>query len=87
MDTMRYYLPGVILLLIGILIVAVPEVLVAFVASAIVMAGIGALYIGHNIRKSEKELRHVNDWFLTEDFFGPGFARGPIFSDRHRWLF
>ena len=43
MDTIRYYLPGIILILLAILIVAVPEILVAFVASIIIMAGIGAL--------------------------------------------
>ena len=53
MQGIRYYLPGIILILVAIMIVAVPEILVAFVASLIIMAGIGALYIGHKMRKSE----------------------------------
>lgn len=86
MDYIRYYMPGIILILIAVIVVAVPEILVAFVASIIVMAGIGALYIGHKIRRSEIEFRHLDDSFsdADEDFFGRGFLRNPIFRNRHR---
>jgi hypothetical protein len=86
MDTIRYYVPGIILILIAILIVAVPEILVAFVASIIVMAGIGALFIGHKVRKSELELRHAGEGFSDEDFFGRRFVRRPVFRDWNRWF-
>ena len=43
---------AIFLILIAILIITVPEILVAFIASMIIMAGIGVLYIGHRIRKS-----------------------------------
>ena len=86
MDTIRYYLPGIILILIAILIVAVPEILVAFVASIIVMAGIGALIIGHKARKSDLELRHTGEGFPDEDFFGRRFVRRPVFRDWNRWF-
>ena len=86
MDTIRYYLPGTILILIAIIIVAFPEILVAFVASIIIMAGIGALYIGHRIRKSETESRHNGEWFSDEDFFGRRSVRRPVFKDWNRWL-
>ena len=86
MDTFRYYLPGIILILAAILIVAVPEILVAFIASIIIMAGIGALYIGHRIRKSEIESRHTGEWFSDEDFFGRRFVRRPVFKDWNRWF-
>ena len=52
MQNIRYYLPSIILILIAIMIVAVPEILVVFLASIIIMAGLGALYIGHNMKKS-----------------------------------
>ena len=84
MGTIRYYLPGIILILIAIIIVAVPEILIAFVASIIIMTGIGALYIGHKIRKSEIECRTTDDLPSDEDFFGRKFARKPIFRDWHR---
>ena len=84
MDTIKYYLPGIILILIAIIIVAVPEILIAFVASVIIMAGIGALYIGHKIRKSEIECQTMDDCSSDEDFFGRRFARKPIFRDWHR---
>ena len=86
MDTIRYYLPGIILILIAIIIVAVPEILIAFAASIIIMAGIGALYIGHKIRRSEIEFQHTDDWCSDEDFFGRRFARKTIFRDWHRWF-
>ena len=86
MDTIRYYLPGTILILIAIIILSVPEILVAFVASLIIIAGIGALYVGHRIRKSKIESRHNGEWFSDEDFFGRRFVRRPVFKDWNRWL-
>jgi len=84
MNTIRYYLPGIILILIAILIIAVPEILIAFIASIIILAGIGALYVGHKIRKSEIELRNAGDWFSNEDFFGRRFVRRPVFRNWNR---
>jgi hypothetical protein len=86
MDTIKYYLPGIILILIAIMIVAVPEILIAFIASVIIVAGMGALYIGHKIRKSEIECGTTDDWSSDEDFFGRRFARKPVFRDWHRWF-
>ena len=45
MQNFRYYLPGTIMILVALLIMAVPEILIAFVASLVIMAGIGALYL------------------------------------------
>ena len=86
MDSIRYYLPGIILILIAIMIVAVPEILVVFVASIIIMAGISALYIGHKIRKSEIEFQQTDGWSSDEDFFGRRFVRRPVFRDWNRWF-
>ncbi len=85
MDNLRYYLPGIALILLAILIIAVPEILIAFIASIIILTGIGALYIGHRIRKSKIELRNAGEWFSDEDFFGRRFVRRPIFKDWPRW--
>ena len=86
MTTIRYYIPGIILILIAIMILAVPEILLAFIASIIIMVGIGALYIGHRIRKSENDFRHTDEWFSDEDFFGRRFMRRPVFRDWNRWF-
>ena len=85
MDTIRYYVPGIILILIAILIIAVPEILIAFIASIIILAGIGALYLGHKMRKSEIEMRNAGEWFSDEDFFGRRFLRRPVFRNWPRW--
>lgn len=84
MRHVRYYLPGIFLILVAILVVAMPEILVAFVASMIVIAGITALYIGHNIRKSETEFRGSDADFSDDDSFGRGFTRSPIFRGFYR---
>jgi len=46
------------------------------------MGGIGALYIGHMIRKSEIEFRNTDGWFLGDDFYGLRFRGVPVFK---RW--
>jgi hypothetical protein len=66
------------------MIVAVPEILVAFVAAIIIMAGIGALYIGHRMRKSEIEFRDTDTQFFDDDFFGRRIFSRPVFSRFHR---
>ena len=86
MDTLRYYLPGIVLILIAIMVVAVPEILVVFVASIIIIAGIGALIIGHKIRKSESVFRSNNEWASDDDFLGLRFVRRPVFREWIRWF-
>jgi len=82
MRNLKYYLPGGILILIAIMIVAVPEILLAFVAASIILAGIGALYIGHHIRRSGIEFRNIDKCPLDDDFYGWRLLREPVFR---RW--
>ncbi len=77
MKNLRYYFPGAILFMIALLIMVFPQILIAFIASLIIMAGIGALYLGHMIRKSEKHAGYFNnsmfefeDVFFKRPFFG-----------------
>jgi len=78
-------MPGIILILIAIMVVAVPEILVAFMASILIIAGIGALFIGHKIRKSQIGFRRAEEWSSNGDFFGRRFLRRPLFRDWNRW--
>ncbi|GEM_PF-2253387 len=64
-----YYVPGSVLILLGILIVAVPELLVALVAATLITIGIGVLYAAHHVRKLHEEFGKLED----EAFFGDGF--------------
>ena len=82
MGNMKYYIPGTLLILIAIMIVAVPEILVVFIAASITMAGIGVLYIGHVIRKSEIEFGKTREWFFHDDRAAWPFLRRPAFR---RW--
>jgi hypothetical protein len=82
MQNIKYYIPGSVLILVAIIVVAVPKILVAFVAASIIMVGIGALYVGHMIRKSEIEFRDIDEWFSDDDRYGWRFVRRPVFP---RW--
>jgi hypothetical protein len=84
MRNFKYYLPGSILILIAILIVAFPEILVAFIAALVIMTGIGALYIGSAIRKSETEFRNMNGWFFDNEPFARRFVWTPKFRNFYR---
>ena len=79
MRNFRYYMPGLFLIVIAILIVAVPEILVAFVASMIIMAGIGALYVGHMARKSRIDVQSTDRWFFDNRFHGWRHVKQPVF--------
>jgi len=82
MRNLKYYLPGSILILMAILIVAVPEILIAFAAASMIMLGAGGLYIGHVARKSEKDWNMFEERFFGDDIYGWRVARAPVFR---RW--
>jgi uncharacterized membrane protein HdeD (DUF308 family) len=84
MANFRFYFPGVTLILIAIAIIAVPEILVAFIAAAIIVVGIALLYMGHLARKTEIEMRDSGEWVRGDGFFDGWFARAPVYRRRHR---
>jgi len=51
MKDIQYYIPGIALIALAVIIVAFPEVLVAMIAATIIFAGAVALYAGHMLRK------------------------------------
>ncbi len=79
MRDLKYYVPGITLIAIAVIIVAFPEILIAMIAATIIFAGVIALYIGHKVRKGFDEFSYVNgsafDKFLIEQ---------PIFR---RWYY
>ena len=83
MRDLKYYVPGTVLIAMALLILAVPEILIALVSASIITLGIVVLYVGHLVRKS-------NAGFETTDFrtrhhipYGWHFAEEPI-SERWR---
>ena len=66
MKNIRYYIPGGILILLAVVVLAVPQILVALVAASISMVGIFLLYVGHTIRRSKRGLSYI-DMSLFED--------------------
>lgn len=87
MNNIRYYIPGIFLILSGILIVAFPEILIALIASIIIIAGIVSLYIGNKIRGSETEYRRMmgNDWSSDDNQFDLR-NRRPLFRYWGKWF-
>ncbi len=83
MRDIKYYLPGTILIVMAIMIMAVPEILVALVAVFIVMAGIGALYLGHILRRSGMESRGLEELRFDDVTNTWGFTRIPEYK---RWF-
>ncbi len=65
MTLLRFYLPGIVLILTAALILAVPEILVVMLSALIMIAGCMALVVGHNIRKSEIKLNKMDQQFQT----------------------
>jgi hypothetical protein len=82
MGNLKYYLPGSILILMALLIVALPEILIALVAASMIMLGVGGLYIGHAARKSEKDWNVFDKRFFGDDLYGWRIVRAPVFR---RW--
>ena len=70
MTDIKYYLPGITLITIAVIIVAFPEILIAMIAATIIFAGAIALYIGHKMRKGIDEFSYINgsnfDKFLID---------------------
>jgi hypothetical protein len=82
MRSLKYYLPGSILILMALLIVAVPEILIASVAALMIMLGAAGLYMGHLARKSEKDWNVFDGRILRDDLRGWRVVRIPVFR---RW--
>lgn len=54
---------GIVAVLIGLIIVLVPEILIAFIASIFFMIGFSLIYLGWRIRKEAKNEYDINiDW-------------------------
>jgi hypothetical protein len=65
MQYLKYYIPGILLILMAGFMAVFPEILVALVSILIMTAGFFALYTGHSMRKSEIKLRRMDDRFRT----------------------
>lgn len=50
MSGLKYYMPGLGLIGAALLIIVFPQILVALVASLVMMAGIGALWVGKMVK-------------------------------------
>ena len=84
MNRISYYIPGGLLVFLGLLIVVFPEILVALVAAVVIFIGAGALFFGHQMRKAQRSMRAGYEGTEYDD---DGFCR--VWSRRYpsfgRW--
>ena len=70
MKELKYYIPGITLIAIAVIIVAFPEILIATIAATMIFAGAIALYTGHMMRKGFDERAYIRssgfDKFLID---------------------
>ena len=78
MKNIRFYVPGSMLILLAFLIIAVPEILFALVAGFMVMIGLGLLYAGHMVRKSEFRTYRTDPLDMADLFFHRSIRRSPF---------
>ena len=83
MRDLKYYVPGTLLIAMALLILAVPEILIALVSASIITLGIVVLYIGHLVRKSNAQFETADFWARHHAPSGWQFAEEPI-SERWR---
>ena len=87
MTGIKYYIPGATLILSGLLIVIFPEILIALFASIIIMAGIGALYIGKRLGESERGFKNTYRSGFNDDFVeNYRTVNKPYFRHYRRWF-
>lgn len=70
MDSLKYYLPGLILIGAALLIIVFPQILVALVASLVMIAGIAALWMGKMARTMRENALHDDEQNFVRMFFG-----------------
>lgn len=87
MEGIKYYLPGIILILSGVLIIVFPEILIALIAALTIIGGIGALIAGKRMHDSVKDFNNINGHRFHDDSIkGLGSIEGPFFRFRQRWF-
>ncbi len=76
----NYYIPGMILILMALVILSVPKILVFVMASSLIVLGICVLYIGH-LMKRKVERYDGFSYTVLDD----GFTRDSFHRESHYW--
>jgi hypothetical protein len=85
MYRLTYYFPGVTMILFAIVIIAVPEILAAIVASLVLLAGLSTCYAGHMIRKAKMAYRQNGQLGMEDDGLVWAFLRHPVYGRNRRF--
>jgi hypothetical protein len=79
---MTRYLPGAILILSGVLIVAFPMLLVAFVSGLMILGGVMAIAIAYKIKRFQDVTGRLHE---SEPFHGSFWDQSEKVSHQDRW--
>jgi uncharacterized membrane protein HdeD (DUF308 family) len=79
---MTRYLPGAILILSGVLVVAFPMLLVAFVSGLLILGGIVAIAIAHKVKRFHDATGQLYD---SGPFYGAFWNDDEKVFHQHRW--
>lgn len=59
-ESVKKYVPGLILILLGLVIVAFPMLLVAFVSAMLILAGVIAIAVAHKAKNLENQIGRLS---------------------------
>jgi hypothetical protein len=76
------YIPGIIFITLGILVVLFPMLLVALISAGLLLVGFTAILVAHRLRKLRQGRERTVVWGPVEPFFGEWFDRVFIYR---RW--
>jgi hypothetical protein len=79
---MTRYLPGTILVLSGVLIVAFPMLLVAFVSGLLILGGVMAIAVAHKIKRFQDTTKRFHD---SEPFHGSFWNQSEKVFHQDQW--
>ena len=79
---MTRYLPGAILILSGVLIVAFPMLLVAFVSGLLILGGVMAIAVAYKIKRFQDATGRLQD---SEPFHGSFWNQGEKVFHQDQW--
>jgi hypothetical protein len=79
---MTRYLPGAILILSGVLIVAFPMLLVAFVSGLLILGGVMAIVVAHKVKRFQDATERPHD---SETFSGSFWDHTEKVFHRDQW--
>ena len=69
------YIPGVVFVILGILVISFPMLLVLFFSTILIMIGLSAIFVAHSVRKWQGTPEWKMDWQALDPRWGERLRR------------